>query len=185
MRTAENVKMKLEILIDNANQATGSADSTLTDAIASLIKGYGGGGESFPQKFYETDFVMDESITANGTICTINTGLSDTSVTNDNELVFAVITCTPSATPTTKWVKKLIQFISPNQGSIQSPPFGFFVEVLTNQNELRKPFTSGVGAYMTTVATDLSSITINARFNMTPPAVGNYHLELYRMGVSV
>lgn len=186
MATVESVKAKMQGLIDTANKTTGNTDTDLTAAVNALAAGFGGGGgETFPQKFYETDFEMGADITANGVITTISTGLSDNLVTVGNELVFAVITCTPSATPTTKWVKKLIQFISPNQGSIQAPPFGFYVEVLTNGNELRKPFNSGVGAYMSSVTADLSSITINARFNMTPPAVGAYHLELYKMGVVV
>lgn len=186
MATLESVKTKMQGLIDTANGATANSDADLTSAINSLVAGFGGGGGASYQKIYETDFVMDSSITANGVICTIETGLSDTMVTVGNELVFAVITCTPSSTPTTKWVKKLIQFISPNQGSIQAPAFGFYIEIAANQTTvLRKPFTSGVGAYMTTVTTDLSSITINARFNITPPAVGDYHMELYRMGVVV
>ena len=186
MATAESVKAKLQSLIDTANDVTGNDDTNLTDAVNALVGGFGGESESFPQKFYETDFVMDSSVTANGVICTIETGLSDDMVTVGNELVFAVITCTPSSEPATKWVKKVIQFITPNQGSIQSPPFGFYVEVLPNQSkEFRKPFSSGVGAYMTAVATDLSSITVNARFNLTPPTAGTYHFELYRMGVTV
>lgn len=184
MATIESVKAKMQDLIDTANETTGNNDADLTAAINALAAGFGGGA-SFPLKFYETDFAMGADITANGVICTIATGLSDTLVSVGNEIVFAVITCTPASAPATKWVKKIIQFIVPNQGSIQSPAFGFYIEALTNGKELRKPFNAGVGAYMTTVAADLSSITINARFNLTPPAVGDYHLELYKMGVTV
>lgn len=43
MPTAESVIEKLQGLIDTANATTGEADTTLTDAIASLIAGFGGG----------------------------------------------------------------------------------------------------------------------------------------------
>lgn len=44
MATAESVKAKLQGLIANANAKTGKIDSTLTDAVRTLIGGYGQGG---------------------------------------------------------------------------------------------------------------------------------------------
>ncbi len=44
MATAESVKSKLQGLLDSANDKTGSADTTLTDAVDRLISGYGQSG---------------------------------------------------------------------------------------------------------------------------------------------
>lgn len=42
--------LALQVLIDHANQTTGGSDTTLTDAINTLIAGYGGGGDIEPWK---------------------------------------------------------------------------------------------------------------------------------------
>lgn len=176
---------KLTAIADAIRGKTGSAEKLTLAQMPAQIAGIQA-GSAYPEKFYETDFVMDESITANGVICTISTGLSDRMVTDGNELVMCVITCEPTATPTTNWVKKLIQFIAPNQGTIQAPAFGFYVQAnAAMTDELRKSHNSAVGAYLYGVTVDLSSLTIYARFNHCPPAVGNYHLELYKLGVTV
>lgn len=44
MATAETVKAQLQADIAAANAATGKADATMHDAVASLIEGFGGGG---------------------------------------------------------------------------------------------------------------------------------------------
>lgn len=46
MPTAESVKAKLQGLIDQANETTGSGDADLTTAVGSLIAGFGQGGGS-------------------------------------------------------------------------------------------------------------------------------------------
>lgn len=176
---------KLSAIADAIRGKTGKTDSLTLDQMPTEIANIQtGGGETFPQKFYETDFVMDASITANGAVCTISTGLSNRMVVDENELVMCVITCEPTATPSATWVKKMIQFISPNQGGIQAPAFGFYVQC-NAAGESRRSFNSAVGAYIYTLTADLSSMTIYARFNICPPAVGNYHLELYKLGVAV
>ena len=43
MATADSVKIKLQGLLQSANEATGNSDSTLSDAVASLIVGFGSG----------------------------------------------------------------------------------------------------------------------------------------------
>lgn len=48
MATADSVKTKLQGLIDKSNRVTGSADATLTDAVGSLIAGFGQGGGDVP-----------------------------------------------------------------------------------------------------------------------------------------
>lgn len=48
MATADNVKAKIQGLIDAANETTGNTDADLTTAIQSLIAGFGqGGGDSY------------------------------------------------------------------------------------------------------------------------------------------
>lgn len=44
MATAESVKQKIQGLISNANNTTGNTDATLTNAVNSLIAGFGTGG---------------------------------------------------------------------------------------------------------------------------------------------
>lgn len=46
MATADSVKTKLQALITKANGTTGRSDATMTDAVNSLISGYGMGGNS-------------------------------------------------------------------------------------------------------------------------------------------
>ena len=175
---------KLTAIADAIRAKTGSAEkltlAQMPEAIAAIQS-----GSAYPEKFYETDFVMDASITANGAICTISTGLSNRMVADDNELVMCVITCEPTATAPSAWVKKMIQFIAPNQGGVTSPPFGFYIHASGVDYESRRAFNSAVGAYIYTLTADLSNLTIYARFNACPPAVGNYHLELYKLGVAV
>lgn len=49
MATAESVKQKIQGLISNANNTTGNTDATLTNAVASLIAGFGTGGNEIVQ----------------------------------------------------------------------------------------------------------------------------------------
>jgi hypothetical protein len=56
MPTAESVIEKLQGLIDTANATTGEADTTLTDAIASLIAGFGSGGSGGTVNIAQGDF---------------------------------------------------------------------------------------------------------------------------------
>ena len=49
MATAESVKQKIQGLISNANNTTGNTDATLTDAVNSLIAGFGTGGNEIVQ----------------------------------------------------------------------------------------------------------------------------------------
>ena len=50
MAKADEVKVKIENLINKANATTGRSDDTLTEGVYSLIAGYGqGGGASTPQ----------------------------------------------------------------------------------------------------------------------------------------
>lgn len=48
MSTPESVKGALQTAINQANTTTGKNDSTITDTVASLVEGYGQGGESSP-----------------------------------------------------------------------------------------------------------------------------------------
>ena len=102
---------KLTAIAEAIRAKTGSAEkltlAQMPPAIAAIQS-----GSAYPEKFYETDFVMDASVTANGAICTISTGLSNRMVADDNELVMCVITCEPTATVPSAWVKKMIQFIA-------------------------------------------------------------------------
>lgn len=61
MSTMESVKAQIRTLIDNANETTGNSDATLTDAMNSLMSGYGQGGSSDLVK-YVTFMSWDGSI---------------------------------------------------------------------------------------------------------------------------
>ena len=147
--------------------------------IANIATNSGGGAE----KIYETDFVVDSSA-VDGVLCTISTGLAEDVVYADREIVSVIITCEPTTTPSKRWVKKTQQFLVPNQGatSIQS---GYqYVEVDTSGNEINDSRTSKYGTYLSAVSNNLSSLTISAWIsgnNYAP--IGNYHLEIYRIGV--
>ena len=61
MATAESVKQKIQGLISNANNTTGNTDATLTNAVKSLIAGFGtGGGEGL--KYDMGEFVLDADV---------------------------------------------------------------------------------------------------------------------------
>lgn len=63
MATAESVKQKIQGLISNANNTTGNTDATLTNAVKSLIAGFGtGGGEGL--KYDMGEFVLDADVKA-------------------------------------------------------------------------------------------------------------------------
>lgn len=71
-----NVKEKLQALLTASNATTGETDTTLTDAVQSLIDGYGGGG--FPAELitaYTTGSVTVPTLMDNVTIVH---GLGDT-----------------------------------------------------------------------------------------------------------
>lgn len=55
MATAESVKQKIQGLISNANNTTGNTDATLTNAVNSLIAGFGTGKNEIVQ-FIENKF---------------------------------------------------------------------------------------------------------------------------------
>ena len=64
MYTADDVKRQLNLLLDNANSVTGNNDETLTDAISSLIAGFGAsGGDENDYPFYSGQY----DITPNNT----------------------------------------------------------------------------------------------------------------------
>lgn len=61
MATAGSVKQKIQGLISNANNTTGNTDATLTNAVASLIAGFGtGGGDGL--KYDIGEFVLDADV---------------------------------------------------------------------------------------------------------------------------
>lgn len=63
MATAESVKQKIQGLISNANNTTGNTDATLTNAVNSLIAGFGtGGGDGL--KYDIGEFVLDADVKA-------------------------------------------------------------------------------------------------------------------------
>lgn len=63
MATAESVKQKIQGLISNANNTTGNTDATLTNAVNSLIAGFGtGGGDGM--KYDIGEFVLDADVKA-------------------------------------------------------------------------------------------------------------------------
>jgi hypothetical protein len=55
-----SIKSKIQSLIAAANTATGESDATLTDAVQTLVDGYGQGGGG------HTQFTFDKTITTNG-----------------------------------------------------------------------------------------------------------------------
>lgn len=171
---------KLSAIADAIRGKTAKTEPLTLDQMAVEIAGIEIGG-CFPEKFYETDFVVDESFTANGAICTISTGLSTDIIVPGSEIVVAAITCEPSATPET-WVGKQFQFMGNNQNAaISVPVLAFYLQ----NNVTPKSTTSAVGAYIQSAAKDLSTLTIYGRFNACPPAPGTYHLELYRTGFAL
>lgn len=172
-------------ICDAVREKTGKSDLITSGIMADEISGIEAGGE-YPKKFYETNFEIDDSFTENGPICAISTGLSTDMVAAGNQLVCVVITCEqPTITPAANFARKVIQFISPNQGVVQSPAIGWYVQENPEGGQLRKFSTSAVGAYVYTATADLSTLNIYGRFNVCPPIQGDYRLELFETGFVV
>ena len=71
-----NVKEKLQALLTASNNTTGETDTTLTDAVQSLIDGYGGGGQAFEYDIIE--YTVTTGSSSSGTTYTIPHGLTYT-----------------------------------------------------------------------------------------------------------
>lgn len=59
MSTDVTVKTQLQSLIDKSNAATGNSDTDLTTAVDSLVAGYGQGGDSWYDTFWDTYLDID------------------------------------------------------------------------------------------------------------------------------
>ena len=79
-----SIKSKIQSLISAANNATGESDTTLTDAVQTLVDGYGqggGGGSGYAKKngsfVLATDYIYSESVARgySGSLL-VDTGLS-------------------------------------------------------------------------------------------------------------
>ena len=60
MATADSVKTKLQNLLQSANTATGNADGNLTDAVASLIEGFGSGAAMYTGIYTMKEWVVED-----------------------------------------------------------------------------------------------------------------------------
>ena len=82
MATADNVKSKIQSLINKANETTGKSDTDLTKAVKSLVAGYGqGGGTEFPlDKYFEGGYA--EVTLPNATKIKASGFINDTALTD-------------------------------------------------------------------------------------------------------
>lgn len=89
--TAEGVKSKLQSLITASNAKTGKSDANLTDAVKTLLEGYGqggGGGECSGNHIIEVDQLPEVGV--EGAIYKANGGFADVYVVvNGNRLFFS------------------------------------------------------------------------------------------------
>jgi len=60
MATADSVKAKLQNLLQSANTATGNTDGNLTDAMASLIAGFGSGAAMYTGIYTAAERVVED-----------------------------------------------------------------------------------------------------------------------------
>jgi hypothetical protein len=149
-----------------------------------MVKAYfkkkygGGGGGGFPEKIYEADFIIEESLTSGeNTVCTISTGLSTRIVADDKEIVMVVVTCEPTDTAVVGYTKA-VNLICPFYDGAATT----YTNNVMKTTDGAKWRIAHMGVFIKTVTSDLSTLTIVARCDMVKAPAGNYHLELYRTG---
>ena len=96
MATAESVKQKIQGLISNANNTTGNTDATLTNAVASLIAGFGTGSGGIQSASGEYSIAED--------VVSLNIDISDIGFVPDIVAVYLDETGMEyTSTPTKIW----------------------------------------------------------------------------------
>lgn len=160
-------------------------DKGFSAAVAGIQVGGGSGGETFPQKLYETDIVLDATITnaVYTDVCTVSTGLKDRTYLNNGEILLATFTCTP-ADISYAYHKKLVQYIAVYQGVWNCPTPMFSIMNTNGTSGLYDKYVSTEGLSIYKVTADLSTLTLRARRGSAYPVAGTYHLEFYRTGVT-
>ena len=163
-----SVNEKMTAIADAIRGKTGKTDSLTLDQMATEIAGIETGG-GFPQKFYETDFILEDN-SVSGVVCTISTGLSVNYVAGQNEIVFAVITNDLA----TGLEKRMTQPLTPSYGtSVHCNACLIFNS---------RTYMRTAGVYISKAEGNLSELTISFDKNQFIPITGIYHLELYRTG---
>lgn len=160
---------KLTGIADAIRGKTGKAEEMTLDQMATEIAGIETGG-GFPQKFYETDFILEDN-SVSGVVCTISTGLSVNYVAGQNEIVFAVITNDLA----TGLEKRMTQPLTPLYGTGVNCNACIIVSSRT--------YMRTAGVHISKATGNLSELTISLDINQFVPITGMYHLELYRTGV--
>lgn len=159
---------KLTNIADAIRGKTGGTEGLTLDQMATEIAGIETGG-GFPQKFYETDFILEDN-SVSGVVCTISTGLSVNYVAGQNEIVFAVITNDLA----TGLEKRMTQPLTPSYGTGVNCNDCL---IFTSRTYMRT-----AGVHISNANADMSGLTISLDINQYVPITGIYHLELYRTG---
>ena len=163
-----SVNSKMTAIADAIRGKTGKTEEMTLDQMATEIAGIETGG-GFPQKFYETDFILEDN-SVSGVVCTISTGLSVNYVAGQNEIVFAVITNDLA----TGLEKRMTQPLTPSYGTGVNCNACL---IFTSRTYMRT-----AGVYISKAKGNLSELTISFDENQIIPITGIYHLELYRTG---
>ena len=134
MATAESVKQKIQGLISNANNTTGNTDATLTNAVASLIAGFGTGGGGIQSASGEYSIAED--------VASLNIDISDIGFVPDLVVVYLDETGMEyTSTPTKIWYLSYVPDI------IDMVNVGANVSIAYNRTNVGMLWRGGKGIY--------------------------------------
>ena len=181
---AEQLENDLTVVADAIREKGGTSEQLeFPNGMADAVRAIEGGG-GFPQKIYETDFLVEEISTSPGEqpYLTISTGLSVDYIVPKEEILFAVFTCEPLDSTLSGYIKRLTQTLWCKYGAQVGTECYCIIKDGSGDKISNNNHSQRVGLYIKSATNDLSSLNIYGRNNTKPPVAGNYHLEIYRTG---
>lgn len=177
---------RINSLTSQANAATGASDTTLSDAVETLIDGYGQGGQTVSswQKIYETTVEVSTTSTSAATVATISTGHPE--IWTSDKWFFVTVTDTAGKRQGYFYKSENLFFtVHPANGSQADSSTGFLRFVInydtegTFNNNMYQG-TVGYGVFPDTVYPN-GDIRIRRRYSNTISLTidGTYRIEVY------
>lgn len=174
---------RINSLTSRANAATGASDTTLSDAVETLIDGYGQGGQTSSswQKIYETTVEVSTTSTSVATVATISTGHPE--IWTSNKWLFVTVTDTAGKRPGYFYKSENLFFtVHPANGSQADSSTGFlrFVINYDAEGKFNNQPNQAYGVWPDTVYSN-GDIRIRRRYGNTISLTidGTYRIEVY------
>ena len=174
---------RINSLTSRANAATGASDTTLSDAVETLIDGYGQGGQTSSswQKIYETTVEVSTTSTSVATAATISTGHPE--IWTSNKWLFITIVDTAGKRTGHFYKSENLFFtVYPANGQQADSSAGFlrFVINYDAEGKFNNQLNQAYGVYPDAVYPN-GDIRIRRRYSNTISLTidGTYRIEVY------